>query len=35
MEVAVLPALDPTFTSYTLEMEGHATAAASGRAVHA
>jgi isopenicillin-N N-acyltransferase-like protein len=35
MEVAVLPALDPTFTSYTLEMEGAATAAASGRAVHA
>ena len=34
MEIAVLPALDPTFTTYTLEMEGQA-AAAHGRPVHA
>jgi isopenicillin-N N-acyltransferase-like protein len=35
MEIAVLPALDPTFTTYTLEMEGAARARAAGQPIHA
>lgn len=35
MEIAVLPALDPTFTSYSLEMESAARAGAGGQPVHA
>jgi isopenicillin-N N-acyltransferase-like protein len=35
MEIAVLPALDPTFTPYSLEMEAAARAGAGGQPVHA
>jgi hypothetical protein len=35
MEIAVLPALDPTFTTYRLEMDRAAQAPPSGVAVHA
>ena len=35
MEIAVLPALDPTFTAYSLEMESAARAAAASLPVHA